>query len=120
MRSPHHPSRDEIELTSVLHALSDPTRLAILDALADGHERSCGAFEFGMTKASMSHHFRVLREAGVTHTRLEGKHRYVALRHVDLDARFPGLLEPLLDAAQAGDPSLPPTASTATAGDPSP
>lgn len=120
MRSLHHPSRHEIHLGAILHALSDPTRLAIVHALADGDERSCGAFELGMTKASMSHHFRVLREAGVTHTRLEGKHRYMALRRADLDARFPGLLEPLLDAAQAGDRSRPAAASMATAGDPSP
>jgi len=99
MRAPYHPPRDEIELTTVLHALSDPTRLAIVLALADGYERSCGAFEMAMTKASMSHHFRVLREAGVTRTRLEGKHRYMALRRADLEARFPRLLAPVLRAA---------------------
>jgi DNA-binding transcriptional ArsR family regulator len=44
----------------------------------------------------MSHHLRVLREAGLTRTRVEGTRRYVSLRREDLQARFPGLLEAVL------------------------
>jgi DNA-binding transcriptional ArsR family regulator len=44
----------------------------------------------------MSHHLRVLREAGLTRTRVEGAKRYVSLRREDLQARFPGLLEAVL------------------------
>ncbi len=97
----------------MLHALSDPTRLAIVGALADGHERPCGAFELGLTKASMSHHFRVLREAGLTHTRLMGKHRYMALRSADLEAAFPGLIDPLLRAGAKDGAPPPPLAAQA-------
>ncbi|MHB8620628.1 MAG: hypothetical protein ACYDAG_13825 [Chloroflexota bacterium] len=50
----------------------------------------------------MSHHFRVLREAGVTRTRVEGAHRYVTLGRADLDARFPGLLDAVLASLPAG------------------
>lgn len=91
------PTVDEIELTSVLQALGDPVRLRIVRELAaaDG-ERTCGTFELGVSKATRSHHFRVLREAGVTHTRVEGTHRHVSLRRDDLEARFPGLLGAVL------------------------
>ena len=71
-------------------------RLAIVRALAQDGERSCGTFELGLSKATRSHHFKVLREAGVTHTRLEGTTRRVSLRRDDLDARFPGLLDAVL------------------------
>ena len=63
MREPHHPSRTELELPAILHALSDPARLEIVRHLAAGAEWSCGTFELGLSKATLSHHFRVLREA---------------------------------------------------------
>jgi DNA-binding transcriptional ArsR family regulator len=90
------PTTDELELTAVLHALSDEARLAIVRALADDGERTCGAFELGISKATRSHHFKVLREAGVTRTRVEGTHRHLSLRRDDLEARFPGLLDAVL------------------------
>ena len=64
-------------------------------------EAACGTMELGVTKATRSHHLKVLREAGVTHTRAEGTHRYVSLRREDVDARFPGLLGSVLSAAEA-------------------
>ena len=87
------PELDAIALADVLHALSDPARLEIVRALAGEGERQCGSFDLGLTKATRSHHFKVLREAGLTHTRVEGTARYVTLRRDDLDARFPGLLD---------------------------
>jgi DNA-binding transcriptional ArsR family regulator len=103
MREPHHPSREELDLSSVLHALSDPARLSIVRHLADSGECSCGHFELEISKATLSHHLRVLREAGVTHCRPDGRKRYMSLRRDDLDSRFPGLLEVVLtsDAALA-------------------
>ena len=93
MREPHHPPREELELPSVLHALSDPARLEIVRRLAAGSEEwSCGRFELGLSKATLSHHFRVLREAGVVRTRPDGRKRLLSLREEDLNARFPGLL----------------------------
>jgi DNA-binding transcriptional ArsR family regulator len=101
MREPHHPSRRELELSSVLHALSDPARLEIVRRLAEGDEPSCGTFEFGLSKATLSHHFRVLRETGVVLVRPEGRKRLLSLREDDLNARFPGLLEAILSAKRS-------------------
>jgi DNA-binding transcriptional ArsR family regulator len=96
MREPHHPSREELELSSVLHALSDPARLEIVRRLADEDEPSCGMFELGLSKATLSHHFRVLRESGVVLVRPEGRKRLLSLRTEDLNARFPGLIDAVL------------------------
>jgi DNA-binding transcriptional ArsR family regulator len=98
MREPHHPPRQELELSSVLHALSDPARLEIVRRLADGDEPSCGTFELGLSKATLSHHFRVLRESGVVLVRPEGRRRLLSLRTDDLNARFPGLIDAILGA----------------------
>jgi DNA-binding transcriptional ArsR family regulator len=98
MREPHHPSRAELELPAILHALSDPARLEIVRHLAAGDEWSCGRFELGLSKATLSHHFRVLREAGVVRTRPDGRKRLLSLREDDLNDRFPGLLQAVLKA----------------------
>ena len=93
----HHPAREEIELESVLHALSDPQRLHIVRELAaDDAPRPCGSIELGVTKSTMTHHFRVLREAGVIQQRREGTTKLTSLRRDDLDSRFPGLLDAVL------------------------
>ena len=93
-----HPRRDEIELAAVLHALSDPVRLQIVAALAESDERTCGSFELPVTKSTCTHHFKVLREAGVIRQRPEGTTRVNTLRRDDLEARFPGLLATILRA----------------------
>lgn len=94
-----HPPADAIAVADVLGALADPTRLAIVTELATVGEESCGLLTLGLTKATTSHHLRILREAGVTMTRIDGRHRRVSLRRADLDARFPGLLDAVLGAA---------------------
>ena len=103
VQEPDHitqPARDEIELAAVLHALSDPVRLRIVAALAvAGEEPSCGSFDLPVTKSTCTHHFKVLREAGVIQQRQRGTARLNALRRQDLDARFPGLLDSVLRAA---------------------
>jgi DNA-binding transcriptional ArsR family regulator len=87
------PPIEAIDMAAVLHALSDPARLEIVRTLAAEGERQCGAFDLGLTKATRSHHFKVLREAGLTHTRVAGTARHVTLRRDELDRRFPGLLD---------------------------
>jgi DNA-binding transcriptional ArsR family regulator len=94
-----HPGRDQIELAAVLHALSDPMRLKIVAKLAEGDERTCKSFELPVVKSTCTHHFRVLREAGVIRQRLEGTTRLNSLRREDLDNRFPGLLDSVLQAS---------------------
>jgi DNA-binding transcriptional ArsR family regulator len=85
-----------------MHALSDPARLTVVRTLARETERPCGTFELGVTKATASHHFKVLREAGLVMTRVDGARRYLTLRREELDARFPGLLDAVLAAEPAG------------------
>ncbi len=98
MREPHHPPPEELQLSDVLHALSDPARLAIVRHLAAGDECTCGTFDLALSKATLSHHFRVLREAGVVRTRPDGRKRMMSLRRECLDERFPGLLDAVLSA----------------------
>src|ERR1700712_4346215 len=94
------PEVDEMTLSAVMAALSDPMRVAIVRRLATQGERTCGTFDLGISKATRSHHFRVLREAGLTHTRAEGTHRHLSLRRDAVDERFPGLLTAILAAAE--------------------
>jgi DNA-binding transcriptional ArsR family regulator len=88
-------------LEDVLHALSDPVRLRIVVALADGGELACGGVDVPVTKSTCTHHFRVLREAGVIKQRQVGTARLNSLNRAELDARFPGLLDTILEAAVA-------------------
>jgi DNA-binding transcriptional ArsR family regulator len=99
-----HPAREDLELGAVLHALSDPVRLRIVAELAHGEgEFTCGSFALPVTKSTCTHHFKVLREAGLIHQRPQGTTRLNRLRRADIEARFPGLLQTILRAAeQAG------------------
>ena len=93
------PAREAIEIVTVLQALADPVRLEVLRELAKVTEpRSCalGAYDVDITAATLSHHWRVLREAGLTTTFVDGRTRWVELRRDDLQARFPGLLDAVL------------------------
>src|SRR5438067_10738332 len=91
-----HPEPAEIQLSAVLHALSDPVRLRIVAGLAKGHERTCSSFQLPVTKSTCTHHFRVLREAGVIRQRVEGTTKLNSLRRGELEERFPGLLASVL------------------------
>jgi DNA-binding transcriptional ArsR family regulator len=94
------PRIDEIELVAVLHALSDPVRLEIVRTLAEaGEGRPCGGFDVSVTKSTLTHHFRVLRESGVITQRHTGTTKLTTLRAADLEMRFPGLLDAVLSAS---------------------
>src|SRR3954464_14234943 len=97
---PDEPHVDEVTLAVVMAALSDPVRVAIVRQLAAEGERTCGTFDLGVSKATRSHHFRVLREAGITRTRAGGTHRHVSLRRDDVDELSPGLRDAVLIAAE--------------------
>src|ERR1700753_1818496 len=91
------PDRDEIDLSAVLHALGDPQRRGIVAELAASAEpRPCGSFAPEITKSTRTHHFRVLREAGLVEQWKEGTSKMSRLRREDIDARFPGLLDSVL------------------------
>ena len=98
-----HPSLKDVPLASVLHALSDPTRLAIIRKLDDncgadgGLSCSCAA-PAGLPRATMSNHFTVLRNAGLVEARKKGTMVIHRLRRSEVDARLPGLLDAVLRA----------------------
>jgi DNA-binding transcriptional ArsR family regulator len=96
-----HPPIEEVTLELMFHALSDPVRLDIVRQLAATPEASCHALNAGRPKSSMSHHFRVLRESGLVRTRTQGTAHANALRRIELDKRFPGLIDALLEALAA-------------------
>ena len=92
-----HPDRNSLDISAVLHALSDPQRRGIVAELAASEApRPCGSFAPGITKSTRTHHFRVLREAGLVEQWKEGTSKMSRLRREDIDARFPGLLDSVL------------------------
>jgi DNA-binding transcriptional ArsR family regulator len=93
-----HPETMALDVLDVLHALSDPTRMTIVQTLRADPERACGTFPVEVAPSTLTHHFRVLREAGVIHQREEGNRRWTTLRNDDLDERFPGLLDRIVTA----------------------
>ena len=99
VQRPEHPEVRDIELTEVLFALSDPSRLAIVQQLASGSAgelMTCQSVGGDLAKSTRSHHLKTLREAGVIRSTPQGRERLISLRREDLDARFPGLLEAVL------------------------
>ncbi|WP_224366407.1 ArsR/SmtB family transcription factor [Hyalangium versicolor] len=101
MRAFKNPAIEDISLEHIFHALSDPVRLEIVRQLAQLGEASCNAVDCGRPKSSMSHHFRILRDAGLVRTRSEGVQHMNSLRRDELDRRFPGLMKAVLAALRA-------------------
>ncbi|MGY6653710.1 ArsR/SmtB family transcription factor [Amycolatopsis sp. TRM77291] len=99
MHQAPHPDTAEITLVPVMAALSDPIRIGLVRTLSDRRERGWGELRAPVAKSTLSHHLRVLRDAGITRTRQEGTRCYVTLRRDDLEQRFPGLLDAVLAAA---------------------
>ena len=90
-----HPEPQELALGLVLAALADPLRRQVVAELArapEGEERTCASFCLPVTKATRTHHFRVLREAGLIRQIDRGNCRMTSLRRSDIEARLPGLL----------------------------
>jgi DNA-binding transcriptional ArsR family regulator len=90
----------DVTLVEVMRALSDPIRLRIVQVLADGEEHPKGAdvWPFDVQKSTMAHHFKTLREAGLTRTIVAGRSHTIQLRRAELDAKFPGLIDALVAA----------------------
>ncbi|MCU1649100.1 MAG: transcriptional regulator [Pseudonocardia sp.] len=103
MRHATHPVIDQVRLTEVMAALSDPIRIGLVRLLSDDVERGWGELRAPVAKSTLSHHLRVLRAAGLTWTREEGTRCFVRLRRDDIDSRYPELLDAVLAAAGQED-----------------
>jgi DNA-binding transcriptional ArsR family regulator len=99
----YHPDPQQITLSSVLYALGDPIRLAIVRQLAERGEQNCCDFGFAIARSTMSHHFKILRESGVVLSRKSGTQHLNSLRQQELNERFPGLLTAVLQGANELD-----------------
>jgi DNA-binding transcriptional ArsR family regulator len=96
------PDLGEIEIATVLQALSDPVRLEIvrqLGACGKGGELTCGELVLPVSKSTGSHHLKALSQAGLIAERAEGTRKHLCLRRAELDERFPGLIDSVLRAA---------------------
>lgn len=89
---------EHLDVTQVLHALADPVRLSIVRQLRDAPAPvACGTFDVDVAKSTLSHHFRVLRQAGVIRSEhADGRTVVNHLRAAEIDAAFPGLLSAVL------------------------
>lgn len=93
------PKKQDIHLEAVLHALADPIRIQIVSQLTHSDiEMSCSCFNLPVSKSTITHHFRVLREAGMISQYYKGTSRLSILRGKELEALFPGVLESILKA----------------------
>jgi DNA-binding transcriptional ArsR family regulator len=92
-RVPPHPDLRTIGLQQVLDALVDPVRRRIVGELyAAPDDLSCGTIDLPVSKSTATHHFHVLREAGLIRQYYVGTSRMNALRREEFDEAFPGLL----------------------------
>lgn len=105
MRPLAHPHVEELSLAAILHALSDPVRLDIVRCLSRaGCEMNCisSAKELsGLSKSTLSHHFRILREAGVVRSERRGVELLNRLRLDEIEQRFPDVMGAILSARAA-------------------
>lgn len=70
----------------LFHALSDETRVRVIDMLANGEKCVCDLQDaVGAAQSRLSFHLKVLREAGLVNDRREGRWNYYSLRPEVLD-----------------------------------
>ena len=90
-----------LEVTAVLQALADPVRLELVRQLGESDTAiACGRFDTPVAKSTLSHHFKILREAGIIATHREGGQALNVLRTAEMEASFPGLLRAILPQAR--------------------
>ena len=103
MRPLFHPDVEEVPVEAILHALSDPVRVAIFANIV-GQEcpQSCSAFlhlrEKTIPKSTLSQHFKVLREAGLIRGERRGVEMHTTSRCAEIEQRYPGLIAPIVNA----------------------
>ena len=98
MRALEHPAVEDLQLSTVLTALADPVRLRIVAELARSGGIVCGQFDVPVSMSTLSHHLKVLREAGVLRVTPQGSYRTHELRWQEMEQRFPGVLDSITRA----------------------
>lgn len=103
-----HPAIEDVTIGSVLYALADPTRLEIVKKLSRG---SCGlncseAAPADLPKSTQSHHFQILREAGLVKSERRGTEVVNALRCAEIEKRFPGVVSSIFQSQRKGEEAV--------------
>jgi DNA-binding transcriptional ArsR family regulator len=103
MRPLFHPSIKDVTVEGILHALSDPVRVAIFaEIAASACSQNCSSFlkisEKGIPKSTLSQHFKILRDAGLICSERQGVEMQNTSRCSEIDTRFPGLIPAIIRA----------------------
>jgi DNA-binding transcriptional ArsR family regulator len=103
MRPLFHPSVEDVTVEAILHALSDPVRVAIYaDIVGSDCSQNCSTFlrvsNKTVPKSTLSQHFKVLREAGLICSERHGVEMQNTSRCTEIDNRFPGLIRTIVNA----------------------
>jgi DNA-binding transcriptional ArsR family regulator len=103
MRPLFHPSIEDVTVEGILHALSDPVRVAIyVDIVSQECSHNCSNFlvvsDKTIPKSTLSQHFRELREAGLIRGERRGVEVHNTSRCMELEQRFPGLIRAIVNA----------------------
>ena len=103
MRPLFHPPIEDVTVEGILHALSDPVRVAIFTDLTNSDcAYNCSTFlnvtEKKIPKSTLSHHFKALREAGLIRAERRGVEMHNTSRCPEIESRFPGLIAAIINA----------------------
>lgn len=98
MQPLHHPADDALTLERIFHALGDPARLTMFRRIAAKDGMACGDVCSVMPRSTLSHHTRILREAGLIRSERQGKSVINRVRGDALERLFPGLMQLALTA----------------------
>jgi DNA-binding transcriptional ArsR family regulator len=103
MRPLFHPALEDVTVEAILHALSDPVRVAIFAEIAGSNcSQNCSNFlkvsEKNIPKSTLSLHFKALREAGLIRGERRGVEMHNTSRCSEVDQRFPGLIAAIVHA----------------------
>lgn len=98
-----HPSIEDVTVEGILHALSDPVRVAMYaEIVAQECPRNCSNFltvsDKAIPKSTLSLHFKILREAGLIRSERHGVEIRNMSRCTELEQRFPGLIRAIVTA----------------------
>jgi DNA-binding transcriptional ArsR family regulator len=103
MRPLFHPDVEDVPVEAILHALSDPARVAIYVKIVEQEcSQNCSAFvhlrEKAIPKSTLSQHFKILREAGLIRGERRGVEMHNTSRCAEVEQRYPGLLASIVKA----------------------